>query len=779
MVSPRSHVSATACISLVTLLFVACTGNLSEVDGFDLVGKESEPHTPRDELPIRSCNERQIDQTPARLLTRTEYNNAVADLLGDTTSPLKDSPSAQTGGFDNDAQSLSISVPMAQHYLETAQSIAERVMQDPGQVVSCGAGQSERECATAFVESFGRRAFRKPVENDERDALLGLYDKVRDSGTFNEGISMLIVATLNSPNFLYHVEQGVPQGDGTSKLTDYEVAEKLSFFLTGSIPDAQLSKAADDGLLQEAAQVRAHAERLLETTAAREHAGHMHTQWLELDTVRALTKDENLYPDFNAEVAEGLIEETTRFVEHIVWNDGTIADLFTAGFTMLDEQMASYYQVEGGMGADFVPRTHADQERTGLLTQGSIMTVQSKHGRTSPVHRGIFVRERILCETLPEAPEEIPSLDEIDPELPVRERLAQHREDAACAGCHALMDPIGFAFEAIDPVGRTRTHDELGHAVDTTGEVASTAGVETIEFASAKELSHALSADPRVESCVVEQWYEYAMSRRSDAHDSCTLEAIRSQAEDGNFRIKDIILTVVSQDTFPLSDRRWRRSLLMTPLTKTPLGRRTLLRGAGGVGLALPYLKAMEGKVHAATEKPKRLVIFYTPNGFSTLPNSMDLAGSPLDPLTRHKSRISLLQGFDLASAKADPTPLDYSHYLGWGHLLTGQNVVAQNVAGGVSFDMLLAQRIGSQTPHPYSLHGVPHDQGQSPISWNGAAAAANPEFRPDRAFSKLFSGLNVDENTQEEETKRLRKPEVAARLCRRVTLTPEVQGWK
>ncbi len=191
----------------------------------------------------------------------------------------------------------------------------------------------------------------------------------------------------------------------------------------------------------------------------------------------------------------------------------------------------------------------------------------------------------------------------------------------------------------------------------------------------------------------------------------------------------------------------------MTPLMQKSLSRRTLLRGAGGVGLALPWLSAMEARAQAATEKPKRLVVFYTPNGFSSLPNSMDLTGSPLEPLNRHKSRISLLQGFDLASAKADPTPLDYSHYLGWGHLLTGHSVAAQNVAGGISFDMLLSKRMGSRTPHPYSLHGIPHDQGQSPISWNGAAAAANPEFRPDRAFSKLFAGLNPDSSAQEQAT--------------------------
>lgn len=205
----------------------------------------------------------------------------------------------------------------------------------------------------------------------------------------------------------------------------------------------------------------------------------------------------------------------------------------------------------------------------------------------------------------------------------------------------------------------------------------------------------------------------------------------------------------------------------MTPLRKPSLHRRTLLRGAGGIGVALPFLNAMPSSAKAAEDRPKRLVVFYTPNGFSSLPTSMNLAGSPLEPLARHKSKLSLLTGFDLASAKADPTPLDYSHYLGWGHLLTGADVVSQNVAGSISFDMLLSQRMGSRTQHPYSLHGIPHDQGQSPISWNGRAAAANPEFRADRAFAKLFAGLTLDTSAQQE----------AKRLAQKKSLLDYVQG--
>lgn len=177
------------------------------------------------------------------------------------------------------------------------------------------------------------------------------------------------------------------------------------------------------------------------------------------------------------------------------------------------------------------------------------------------------------------------------------------------------------------------------------------------------------------------------------------------------------------------------------------LSRRHLLRGAGGVAIGLPFLEAMVGSPAkaAGSSKPKRLVVMYSPNGFNTFPNGLNLEGSPLAPLQRHVSLLNVMRGVDIKSAKVDPQPLDRSHYLGWGHLLTGNNVLANNVGGSMSFDMLAADRIGGVTQLPYSLHGIPHDEGQSPLSWRGSGQAAQAEIRPDRAFTKLFSNLNVD----------------------------------
>jgi hypothetical protein len=177
-----------------------------------------------------------------------------------------------------------------------------------------------------------------------------------------------------------------------------------------------------------------------------------------------------------------------------------------------------------------------------------------------------------------------------------------------------------------------------------------------------------------------------------------------------------------------------------------------MLRGAGGIAIALPFLDIMASPkpAKAAGGKPKRLVVVYSPNGFNTLPSTMDFAGTGLAPLSRHKSRINLIRGLDMKSAKIDPQPLDRSHYLGWGHLLTGDNVLDKNVGGNVSFDMLIAERMGGATPLPYSMHGIPHDEGQSPVSWLARGVAAKAEIRPDRAFSKLFSGLNVDPEVQD-----------------------------
>jgi hypothetical protein len=542
--------AAEACAAMVAIV---CTAMLASACSGEIEGKAGpEAPPPRGGRDVRDCSETQIDETPIRLLTREEYNNTVRDVLGDDSSPLIDSPSADTGTFDNDAAALSISSSMARHYLETAEAIANRVMENPAAILPCTPSGDGRDCAGEFVRKVGRRLWRRPVPADEESALLSLYTAARTTADFNGAVKLLIQAMLNSPRFLYHIELGADQGGGIAALSDHELAAKLSYFIWNSAPDAELDAAADAGELHTPDQLRAQAERMFDAPAARESAADLHSQWLDLKTVYAVTKDLSIYREFTEEVRDDLVHETLSFLEEIVWNDeGSVSDIFAAPYTMLNGRLADFYGVKGATGEEFVRVPLPEGERLGLLTQGSLMAIHGKINRTSPVHRGIFVRHEILCETLPAAPEKVPALELIDPNLPVRERMKQHRDDPACSGCHELMDPVGFAFEHYDTVGRYRDIDEKGNAIDSSAQWLDISEDRPLrDFANAVEFSAALAEDPGVAECVSEQWYSYAMGRSDNQYDECTLDVLGEIAATGS--VRDMVLSLVEQEVFRL-----------------------------------------------------------------------------------------------------------------------------------------------------------------------------------------------------------------------------------
>ncbi|MCA9603597.1 MAG: DUF1592 domain-containing protein [Myxococcales bacterium] len=525
------------------LLVSGCTGLIETPSG----AGPAEPPSGRGR--VRSCDETQVDLTPIRLLTRDEYNNTIRDLLGDNSRPLVDSPSADTGTFDNNANALSISSPMATHYLEAAEQVAAKAMQNPGNLLPCSPEGDGTACAKEFIATFGRRAFRRPVPDDEATALLALYSSVRTVGSFNDAIEVLIQAILNSPRFLYHIEVGSSVGNGVAALDDYELASKLSYFLWNTMPDEELAGAADRGEVHTPEQIEAQARRMLDSELARVTTANMHSQWLGLPTVFAVTKDLTKYREFTDEVRGDLVQETTAFLDEVVWNDeGSVKDIFTAPFSMMNARLADFYGVKGVTGDAFVRADVDTTQRLGLLGQGSLMAALSKIDRTSPVHRAVFVRHQILCEALPPAPDKVPALDVIDPTLPVRERMEEHRKNPECAGCHKLMDPLGFTFEHFDAVGRYREADELGNWVDSSGEWVDAIDGSTQSFDDAVGLSKAFGDSPQVARCMSEQWFSYSMGRTADEYDDCSLDRLEDVAETGS--IKDVLLAIATQEQF-------------------------------------------------------------------------------------------------------------------------------------------------------------------------------------------------------------------------------------
>lgn len=497
------------------------------------------------------CTEPQPDVTPMRLLSLVEYNRTVADLLGETSAPLTTSPRTNLVGFDNDALGLSVSPLLVEHYMEVAESVAARAVTRMASIVPCDPAAG-RACAEEFVRTFATRAFRRPISADEQTALIAVFDAGAATSGFAGGIELTLAAILQSPDFLYHVEVGDPSGATSDRvpLTGYEVASRLSYFLWNTMPDQALFDAAASGALSTPEGVRAQAERMLEDPRARDAVRHFHAQWLGIEDLEQVTKDSTVFPAFTPEFAASLKEETLAFLEELTFGGGAVPEIFSASWTMLNSDLAAFYGVPGSATSASMSRVELDPSvRAGVLTHASVMATYAKGRRTSPVHRGLFVRTRILCQEMPAPPPDIPPLPDEEPGVNERERLARHRSDAACAGCHELMDPIGFSFEHYDADGSFRTTDVDGAPVDATGEIVGTWDSNG-PVDDAVHLSQRLADSDQVRACVTKQWFRYALGRRETADDECVLEQLFTDASANEWRIRDLVVAITQTDAF-------------------------------------------------------------------------------------------------------------------------------------------------------------------------------------------------------------------------------------
>lgn len=560
-----SYVMLCTLTSIFCIPLFACEGVIAEQDG--PAGPRGDDPAARDGEETEGdpgstggvsafvCEERHADRTPLRLLSREEYNRTVADLFGDDSAPLEMDPASADVGYDNDALGLSISPEMLQHYQEVAEQVAQRAVAGGLEtLLPCDpAVDGEAECAAQAVRQLGSRVYRRPLEAEQAAALDEVYAMGAAGGGFAAGMQSAIEAMLLSPWFLYHVELGeTPDDSGRVPLGDWEVASRLSYFLWNSLPDEELRAAAERGELSTAEQVEAQARRMMDDPRASRGIRHFHRQWLELDELEGATKDPELFPAFDAQLREDLQEETLAFVEEVVRTGGDVMSLFIAPYTMMNARVADFYGVSGPSGEDF-ERVELGPTRAGLLTHASLMAANAKSARTSPIHRGLLVRTRFLCQPLPPPPPDIPSLPEANPSLNERERLAQHREDPSCSGCHQLMDPIGFAFEHYDADGSYREMDVDGSPIDASGEIRASRDADGI-VDGAFELSALLADSEGVRECVARQWFRYAMGRNEDERDGCTMGDIMNDFEAGEYRIRELIVAIAKSEAFRFRD---------------------------------------------------------------------------------------------------------------------------------------------------------------------------------------------------------------------------------
>lgn len=488
--------------------------------------------------------------SPLRRLTNEEYNNTIRDLLGDTSRPADAFPPDEAvGGFENNTVSP-ITQSLVERYMATAESLAASAAPRVDQLAPCPSGQPTDTCARSFIEAFGRLAFRRPLDERERSSMFDLYTSKEKRAGYARAVQLVIQALLQSPQFLYRVEP-LPDGDAAPRaLSGYEVATRLSFLIWASTPDAALLDDAGAGRLATADDVAKAARRLLRDPRAVDGVKSFHRQWLDLRELDTESKDAVLYPTFTPELRRAMVEETLRFSAHVALAGGdAVTALLTSKKTFVNSALAKLYGVEPPRGDGFVLVDLPGDQRAGLLTQASVMTVFSHAEESSPILRGKFVREKLLCQAVPPPPPNVAiSLPKFDPTLTKRERFDRHRMDPNCAGCHRMMDPIGFAFEHYDALGAWRTVDGA-FPVDALGELTQTGDTDGA-FDGAVALGVKLAASQRVRRCVATQWFRAALGRNERQEDGSSLDGAYRAFQLGGYDVRELIVAIASSHSF-------------------------------------------------------------------------------------------------------------------------------------------------------------------------------------------------------------------------------------
>ena len=501
-----------------------------------------------------SCSGSAIDpgRSPLRRLNHAEYDATVHDLLAAEPQSQNFPPDEQGAGFSNNADALNVSSLLAEGYETAAEKMAAEAVTKLGALSTCDtAATGEDACAGQFVRDFGKKAFRRPPTDEEVARYVGLYQVGRQGATYQDGISLVLQAFLQSPHFLYRVENAPAAGGAAAPVSAYEMAARLSYFLWGSMPDAALLAAADANSLVTPDQLTAQVQRMQQDPRAKASVATLHREWLELPNALEAPKAANLYPAWTPALAADMFRESQLFVDDVFWNDGKVSSLLSAPATFVNHSLATFYGIAPPSAPDpngFGKVSLAGQPRAGLLTQGTFLAAHASPDQSSPVRRGKFIREQLLCQTVAPPPNNIVIMPPAyDANSSTRERFGQHEKQPLCAACHVQMDPLGFAFEGYDATGAFRSMDGP-HAVDAHGSLAGT-DVDG-DFNDALGLVSRLATSKDVTACVATQWFRYANGRTEGARDACALSSLQQAFAGSQYDMRSLPLAIVLSDTF-------------------------------------------------------------------------------------------------------------------------------------------------------------------------------------------------------------------------------------
>jgi hypothetical protein len=508
--------------------------------------------------------------TLSRRLSRTEYNNTLRDLFGVDLHAGDLLPSEGGGGegFDNAGATLFTTPVLMEKYIEAAELVLGMLLPGAGDkgkppyankveaekleevrnrllIANPGPKTKPREAAHKILDSFVQRAFRRPVSAQEIERYLALFDMAAKRGdSFEQSLKFALKGVLVSPSFLFLMETP-PEKGGIYRLDQYDTASHLSYFLWGTMPDAELMRLAKEGKLHEENVLREQVQRMMRDPRARGLADGFAAQWLGIRPLGVTVRpDAKIFPEFDEELAAAMREETLQFFNSIIHDDRSVLEILDSDYTFVNERLAALYKIDGVKGMQMQRVKLNDPVRGGVLGQASILTVTSFPHRTSPVLRGRWIVEELLGTEVPPPPPDVPVLNERkkdDTGETIRQKLEKHRSKAECAICHNRMDPLGFGLESLDVLGRKRT-EVAGKPIDSVGVLPTGE-----KFDGPVELKRLLLEKRRQEYLrnLSRKMLGYALGREIKRADMKVVDDCVQALEQGEFRASRLLETIV------------------------------------------------------------------------------------------------------------------------------------------------------------------------------------------------------------------------------------------
>ena len=500
-----------------------------------------------------------------RRLTNTEYIQSIRGaLFTPVDMPELEPDTAVNGSSAVGASTVSLSPRGTELYEDAARAIAADIMRDPakrGLLIACSVEDLKPDgCLRDFVQTIGRRLWRRSLTEEEtgRYVSVAMFAAQEMNGDMWTGLEYALAGMLQSPYFLYRIEYGEPDPtDATRRrLTPLELATKMSFLLWGQGPDAVLIDAAEQGELQTREQILAQAQRMLEAPQARVAFQSFWAEYFDIQTLDKTVRDLMTYPDVDVALMKSMKTETLRVMEYMVFDaQQDMREMFTTRTTFVNARLADHYGIpapvvggEDGFAKVELPDTLA---RVGVLGHASFLTKHAHSVDTSPTHRGLFVRQNLLCQTLPPPPPNVDTtLPPVDPDSGIktmRQRLENYSNPQQCVGCHSRVDPIGFAFESFDATGAFRVTDN--------GEVVQTHGsIDGVDFRDSVGLGQALAKRSDAMTCLVRKVYRQANGRIESPEEIRAINAIDAEFRDSGYRFQTLLLSLILSEGFQTID---------------------------------------------------------------------------------------------------------------------------------------------------------------------------------------------------------------------------------